>query len=90
MPKQTVSIIADSLPGSYWTERIRAANGRGNMPASSAKEMFGLTRREFQAVREGQAQIGGTYGEGYTLEPVLAVEPRGLTIGANEVQAAEA
>jgi len=79
MPKQTVSIIADSLPGSYWTERIRAHRGRGDLPASSAKELFGLKLSEYQAVRGGLARISGTNGSGYTLEPVLAVKARQLT-----------
>ena len=74
---ESVSIIAPGLPGAFWTEKIQTGEGRGNLPFKGAKELFGLTRREFKAVRQGFAEIAGTYGTGYHLQPT--VEARALT-----------
>ncbi len=79
---ESVSIIAPGLPGAFWTDKIRTADGSGNLPFKGARELFGLTRHEFKAVRGGFAEIAGTYGTGYYLHP--AVEERALTGAASD------
>lgn len=83
----TVSIIAPGLPGAFWTDKIRTATGKGNLPLKGARELFGLTAREFRAVQGGYAEIAGTYGTGYFLRPTI--EARSLTAAAPDEGAAE-
>jgi hypothetical protein len=82
MRESKVSIISPNLGGAFWTGLMRARAGNGQLPFKAAADLFGLTRAEYKAVRQGLAKIGGTYGTGYTLEPVEAVEARKLTRGA--------